>query len=874
MTASKLFSLKTVTTSSRVALAATFLMMASAASSVASASTCVWTGASSGSWSTAGNWSGCAGSVPVNGDTLQFPEAAANKSTTHNLNTLTTVAGLAFTGTTSGYTLAGNALTLAAGGIANANTSGTNMLSVNLSLASNQAFAGSTGAMLLTGNLNLGNQQLGIDWSGVGGASVPWTINGNIVGAGGITVTGTNAGTGLILAGGNTFSGAVALVSGYTQIVSTNALGLADGTAANGTSIGAGATLVMGTNISIGNEALVLGSGSGQNGNGMIQNRGTSNWGGPVQLTGNGTSYVTSIVAGTLLDFSGPVTGTGGFQFGFEANSIYRLSNPGNTFAGNVKTNPPFGATIRLGNDNVIPDTAAVILQGNSTFDLNGKDDTVAALQCTASDKVIIPFGSALTVGDNTATMCAGVISGAFSSAPFTALTKVGSGTLTLTAINTYPGEVDVLGGGMQVTGELIPDPASAIFVSSGQNAALFGTGTVGNVVTAGIVHGGSASTPGTLSTDKLTFNGVGILSARIATAVSYDRIKAADVVISPNATLAITLGYVPIAGTTFTLIENLGSASVQGQFSGLPQGATLNVNGIPFVVSYVGGDGNDITMTAGSGAAPPSVLYTPPTGTAPVLSASGIGSIAATATNFGPSSTVSISGCAVTPSSPAFPANAVMVVNPTFASPNGSIGIACAPQASATSGTLSCNESFTPIIAPTVRSWPITCPAAIIVGVAPTAALAASSVGLINGVGSVGVNVLTSGVAVGSLNLNCSIPPGAANFQITSASQRLIDAPAILGANAPAIGLSCVEQATVQSSMLSCAQTANPGPDPAPLTALVTCRGATPPPPPPVVPSLPVPTMSLSGAVLLILTMLALVANFSRKAKLMLKKS
>ena len=811
----------------------------------------------------------------MNGDTLQFPEVAANKTNTNNLIALTSIAGFAFTGSTSGYSLSGTTLTLGAGGITNSNASGSNALDMPIVLAATQNFAGSTGAMVLNGDVNLGSQQLGIGWTGLSGALVPWKITGGIIGAGGITVTGADADTGLILSGSNTLSGAVVLVSGYTRLDSSNALGLADGTVANGISVGTGATLIIGNNISIGNEALVLASGAGQSGNGMIQHGGSNNWAGPVLLPGNGTSLFNSTQAGDVLEFSGPITGTGGFEFGINHDSIYRLSNSGNTFSGDVVTASPNGSIVQLGNDNVIPDTAAVVLNGNASFDLDGKDDTVASLRCEASDKVIIPSGSALTVGgNNTDTICAGVISGAFSIAPFTVLTKVGGGTMTLAGVNTYPGEVDVLGGGLQVTGELIPNPATAIFVSSGQGAKLFGTGTVGNVVTAGIVHGGTTSTPGTLTTDKLTFNGVGILSARLVSAVSYDRIKATDVVISSSASMVLPLFYSPTPGTSFTLIENLGGA-VQGQFNGLPEGAAMMLDGIPFVLSYVGGDGNDITLTAVGGALPPSIVYAPPTGTAPILSASGLGSIAATAANFSPSTSASISNCAVSPASSAFPASAFTVVNPAFAAPNGSIAIACAPQASATSGTLSCNESLIGLVAPTVRSWPITCPAAVTVGVAPTAALAASSVGLVNGVGSVGVNVLTSGVAVGSLGLNCSISPGAANFQITSGGQRLIDAPAVLGANAPVIGLSCVEQTTTQTSVLSCAQTANPGPNPAPLTAIVTCRGVTPPPPPPpVVPTMPVPSLSLSGEFLLVLSMLALVANFVRKARLVRKKS
>ncbi len=112
----------------------------------------------------------------------------------------------------------------------------------------------------------------------------------------------------------------------------------------------------------------------------------------------------------------------------------------------------------------------------------------------------------------------------------------------------------------------------------------------------------------------------------------------------------------------------------------------------------------------------------------------------------------------------------------------------------------------------------------------APTASLGAvvqPPAGPINltASGSVPVNVDTAGVATASLALNCTIPAtGASNFQITGGGSRTINAPATVGANAPAIGVSCVRQAAAVNATLSCAQTANPLPSPAPLTATVTC--------------------------------------------------
>jgi hypothetical protein len=50
--------------------------------------------------------------------------------------------------------------------------------------------------------------------------------------------------------------------------------------------------------------------------------------------------------------------------------------------------------------------------------------------------------------------------------------------------------------------------------------------------------------------------------------------------------------------GTTFTNIDNDGADAVIGTFNGLPEGATVHsLNGLT-QISYVGGDGNDVTLT------------------------------------------------------------------------------------------------------------------------------------------------------------------------------------------------------------------------------------------------------------------------------------
>ena len=54
--------------------------------------------------------------------------------------------------------------------------------------------------------------------------------------------------------------------------------------------------------------------------------------------------------------------------------------------------------------------------------------------------------------------------------------------------------------------------------------------------------------------------------------------------------------------GTVLTIIDNQGSAAVSGTFAGLPEGATVVRGDVVFEVSYVGGDGNDVTLEAIAG--------------------------------------------------------------------------------------------------------------------------------------------------------------------------------------------------------------------------------------------------------------------------------
>ena len=55
--------------------------------------------------------------------------------------------------------------------------------------------------------------------------------------------------------------------------------------------------------------------------------------------------------------------------------------------------------------------------------------------------------------------------------------------------------------------------------------------------------------------------------------------------------------GFPPSNGDTFTILSNDGTDAVVGSFSGVVQGATVDVAGKTFTISYRGGDGNDVVV-------------------------------------------------------------------------------------------------------------------------------------------------------------------------------------------------------------------------------------------------------------------------------------
>lgn len=139
-----------------------------------------------------------------------------------------------------------------------------------------------------------------------------------------------------------------------------------------------------------------------------------------------------------------------------------------------------------------------------------------------------------------------------------------------------------------------------------GEKGILKGTGTAAKV---NIAQGGAiapGNSPGCFSTGTLQLSGEYQFELGGADACTgYDQIKVtgtsgSTVLFQPGATLTTSRyeNYTPTQGQVFTIIDNQSSDAVGSTFDGLAEGATFEQNGIVFMISYVGGDGNDVTLT------------------------------------------------------------------------------------------------------------------------------------------------------------------------------------------------------------------------------------------------------------------------------------
>jgi len=251
--------------------------------------------------------------------------------------------------------------------------------------------------------------------------------------------------------------------------------------------------------------------------------------------------------------------------------------------------------------------TARIILSGNGELQIAEHNPPGLTTGSIEGNGEVFLAANNLTVGSNNLTTTfSGVIQDGDEGIGGS-LTKMGTGTLTLTGPNTYTGSTTITGGTLLVKNRR--GSGTGTGPVNANVGTLGGTGTIAGAVTVGMGSGpgavlapGVKAAPGTLTIQgALTFNATATYAVNLKTTTSTaDEVVANGVTIASNAQFSfLPAGHFAIpSGTVFTLIDNTAATPIAGVFSNLPDGVTFFANGNSFHVNYEGGDGNNLTLT------------------------------------------------------------------------------------------------------------------------------------------------------------------------------------------------------------------------------------------------------------------------------------
>lgn len=454
-----------------------------------------------------------------------------------------------------------------------------------------------------------GNGGMGGNGGGGGGANFGIAGGGGYGGGGGGTATGSNAGNGgLGGGGGGTDSG----------IGGNGGFGGGGGASISGTS-GIGGFGGGGGKNAAGGEGGSTGSAAGGNGAGL---------GGSIFVNSSGlTTKVLEIRGVTILTQSSVTGGSNGMTpDGAAASSDIHIMGAGSSagllfnptsVSDTITVNSSIGddSSNTLPGPSYVPGTgvgSTITKQGPGTLILNGVN-TYAGADGTTIEDGTLQIASDASLGESTipvnftgnATLRAGgtvtssrpvdissgsvatfdtqgfnFIAGGAITGTGGALTKIGTGTLSLSGTNVYTGDTTINAGRLNVNSPGSTSALSAVTVNSG--GTLGGNGTVSGSV---LVNSGGAITPGTsigtLNTGPLTLMPGSITNIEVSPSA------ASMIAVSGAASIAGTVNVIVTPGQylpnlTFTFLTASGGTS--GTFSDItvpvPRGFSVSVEG------------------------------------------------------------------------------------------------------------------------------------------------------------------------------------------------------------------------------------------------------------------------------------------------------
>jgi autotransporter-associated beta strand protein len=283
-------------------------------------------------------------------------------------------------------------------------------------------------------------------------------------------------------------------------------------------------------------------------------------------------------------------TNTNDFPAGTTFNSI-TLSGAGYSLGGNgVALNAGVAETVMSGADNSV--NLPIKLNADQTFSTAGPAGRTlifrGGIDTNAKRLTLDGIASACNFRGQAITGTGGI-------------TRTGTSGSVLLANNSYTGGTTISSGLLRIEGS---QTSSAVSLAGGR---LEGGGTTGPVTASGGTLSPGLGTAGPIFTTSgnLAFNsGVTFESTVQGNAGNrqFGQLNVIGAVNLGGSTLSVIATSPLPAGNTFIIVNNDGTDPVSGTFASLPEGASLTIGGVPFTISYVGGDGgNDVTLTVAS---------------------------------------------------------------------------------------------------------------------------------------------------------------------------------------------------------------------------------------------------------------------------------
>ena len=567
--------------------------------------TTTWTGSGTDTnWGSAANWGG---NAPVAGNRLAFA-GATQLANVNNLAADTAFAGINFTndpGVTAGnFTLSGNRLTLGGDIVTTGNaTTGNNAATLSL-------------ALVLNGNRTL-----------TANTKHTLTLSGAITEIGGARSLTKEGAASLTLAGSNSFSGGFTLNNGTVSVNAPAALGTGPlGWAITGNAVTLTFTTTGGTvnnAINWGTGSITINANQGNVAALVFANSGFTSAVGNKTLTLQGSSTAANDFQNLIPEGTGSTTvamnGAGNWKLSNDSNAfsgqlqvlqgtltITSLADTGNVSAvGTGAVTPTIrlgsgtgdGALNSVGSGNVTSNRSVQIGNGSTSTFTGGaritNNGTGSLVFTAASFNPAMASGTparTLTLGGANpgANEIRGVIQNNAATGPVS-VTKINTGSWTLSGNNTYTGNTMVSAGTLSLANPYLADTASvSVSIGAALNLAFAGTDTISKLLFDGIeqYQGTWGSQASSASRKTAAITGTGLLNVTLGpvetVTVTLGNLnptyngspKAVSATTSPQAGLAVAITYngsstAPTAVGNYSVVATVTTAGYVGSASG-----------------------------------------------------------------------------------------------------------------------------------------------------------------------------------------------------------------------------------------------------------------------------------------------------------------